>query len=207
MGDSGLFRVGANTDQPTTSRASLSVLGLQGGIQIDFGDVGDGSQPGDHIGELFGKILSIVTPQRGGQFTNLLHQPHKSSINSSRDVFLEVHLTDVLLQVRERQLIVRIGGRGHVDRMRRGQKGAFCDVRRLWLPHWLRDDGPPEARRAARYPAARKHVSQLQCSRRFGSDLLLFHRHSPQQVPLERFIARIDERNRRDFPARWGKWG
>ena len=95
-----LFVDRASTHEQIAARTTLSVLFVDGLCKIDLGHVGDGRKPGQHIGELFFEVLSIVSGLKGrGQFTDFLHEPHEGTGDPTLEILLVIHVADQGLEV------------------------------------------------------------------------------------------------------------
>ena len=77
---------------------------MDGGAQIDFGDVGQGGQPGQYVGEFLGQIVRIaITPgllgECFGQLSEFLGEPEKGRGDAPGGVRGVIPLSDELLEV------------------------------------------------------------------------------------------------------------
>lgn len=95
---------GARADQTLTPWAARSVFRLDGFPQVNACQVGNGGQPGDDIGELFGLVLVVSLAQCSCQFADFFHQPHERSVNSTLLIFFKVHVSNFGLEIRERHV-------------------------------------------------------------------------------------------------------
>lgn len=95
-----LFR-SALADELAAAGAAGSVFLVEGVGEIDIGDVGESHEPGEDVGKFEGEVLLVVSAQRGGEFADFFHEPHKGSVDAALRVLAAVHGIDELLNFRE----------------------------------------------------------------------------------------------------------
>src|SRR5690348_602324 len=67
--------------------AADAVLRRHRRFQVYAGDVRQGRQPGEDVGELGGDLLvSVPAPQGGRQLADLLHEPHEVAVDTAAGV-------------------------------------------------------------------------------------------------------------------------
>src|SRR5262245_40449210 len=94
----GLLRGAAGARDMVALRAAGTVLGPDCVFQVYARDVGQGRQPGKDVGELRGRLVpGKITAKGGGQFTDLLREPHERPGGPAAAVLRPERVADQLL--------------------------------------------------------------------------------------------------------------
>ena len=77
--------------------AVFEVFVLNGGVEVDAVDVGEGAEPGEDVGEFFFLVGVVVGVHGAGEFADFFHEPAEGGPDAAFGVALAVACFDVLL--------------------------------------------------------------------------------------------------------------
>jgi hypothetical protein len=108
------FAVGAGADEFAAAGASGAVFFGDGFGEVHAGDVGDGGEPGEDVGEFAEAFFVGAAAEGCGEFADFFHEPKKGAFDAAGLILFKIHLVDEGLEVGEGDA-GRLGwaGRGH----------------------------------------------------------------------------------------------
>src|SRR5688500_15806382 len=94
-----LLPVATGADELAAAGAAGAILSGDGFGQVHADYVGDRRQPGQHVGEFLEMLLVGAVAETTRELAHFFHQPHERAGNAPRDVLLQVHVADQLLEL------------------------------------------------------------------------------------------------------------
>jgi hypothetical protein len=110
----GLFAVGAGADEFAAAGTAGAVFLGDGFGEVHAGNVGDGGEPSQDIGEFAEAFFVGAAAEGGGEFADFLHEPEERAFDAAGLILFEIHLVDEGLEIGEGDALrLCWAGRGH----------------------------------------------------------------------------------------------
>ena len=95
------FAARASADELAAAGTAAAVFFGDGLGKVDAGDVGNGGEPGEHIGEFAEAFFMCAGSQRCRQLADLFDEPEERGFDTASLVLVEIHFADQGLEVAE----------------------------------------------------------------------------------------------------------